>query len=328
MPSLETTYLGLSLKNPLIASSCPLTSNLGDAKQLEAAGVGGLVVRSIFEEQIREEVAGMYEALSDAGTSAALDYLRADLPMQLGPEKYIANLRELRKGLKIPVIASINCIAADQWVSFARKIQHAGADALELNVYDIPDDPAVDSAAIEARHTRLIAAIQREVSIPVGVKLSPYYTGLAHFARDLDRLPVRGLVLFNRFLQPDIDIETLELVYEVHRSHPDDLRLPLRWIAILRNLVRCDLALSSGVHSAEAAIKALLAGANAVYCCSALYRKPEGSVIREILDGLNAWMTRHDFASIDAFRGRMRERELGDGRGFERAHYVRLVGKT
>ena len=328
MPSLATTYLGLSLKNPIVASSCPLTSELKTARALEEAGVGALVVRSIFEEQIRDEVAHMYAALEEAGSSAALDYLRADLPMRLGPEKYIENLKVLRRELKIPIIASVNCIAPDQWVKFARKIESTGVDALELNVYDIPDTPTVNSAAIEQRHTELVEAIRAEVSLPIAVKLSPYYTGLANVACRMNRLGVKGLVLFNRFLQPDIDIETLELVYEVHRSHPDDLRLPLRWIAILRNLVRCDLALSSGVHSAEAAIKALLAGANAVYCCSALYRKPEGSVTREILDGLNAWMTRHDFASIDAFRGRMRERELGDGRGFERAHYVRLVGRT
>lgn len=328
MPSLQTTYLGLALKNPLIASSSPLTSSLNSARQLEEAGVGAIVVRSIFEEQIRAEVESMYDALAESGSSAAMDYLRADLPMQLGPEKYVANLQALRKGLNIPVIASINCIASDQWVSFARKIQHAGADALELNVYDIPDDPAADSAAVEARHAALVSAILAEVSIPVTVKLSPYYAGLANFARRLNRLEVKGLVLFNRFLQPDIDVETMQLLYQVHLSHPDDLRLPLRWVAILRNLVGCDLALSSGVHDANAAIKALLVGANAVYLCSALYRKPTGSAIQEILKGLEAWMERHSFATVQDFRGRMREHALGDGQGFERAHYVRLVGKT
>lgn len=328
MPSLQTTYLGLALKNPLIASSSPLTSSLNSARQLEEAGVGAIVVRSIFEEQIRAEVESMYDALAESGSSAAMDYLRADLPMQLGPEKYVANLQALRKGLSIPVIASINCIASDQWVSFARKIQHAGADALELNVYDIPEDPAVDSAAVEARHAALVSAILAEVSIPVTVKLSPFYAGLANFARRLNSLEVKGLVLFNRFLQPDIDVETMQLLYQVHLSHPDDLRLPLRWVAILRNLVGCDLALSSGVHDANAAIKALLVGANAVYLCSALYRKPMGSAIQEILTGLEAWMERHSFATVQDFRGRMREHTLGDGQGFERAHYVRLVSKT
>ena len=328
MPSLATTYLGLSLKNPLIASSCPLTSRLETARSLEAAGVGAIVVRSIFEEQIREDVAHMYDALAESDSSAALDYLRADLPMRLGPEKYIENLKALRKGLKIPVIASVNCIAPDQWVAFARKIERAGVDALELNVYDIPEDPGEDSAAVETRHAALVSAIQAEVSIPVAVKLSPYYAGLANVALRLQRLGVRGLVLFNRFLQPDIDIETQKLVYRVHLSHPDDLRLPLRWVAILRNLVGCDLALSSGVHDADAAIKALLTGANAVYCCSALYRQPTGSAVGEILKGIEAWMERHGHATLEAFRGQMRETALGDGRGFERAHYVRLVGQA
>ena len=328
MPSLETTYLGLPLKNPIIASSCPLTSSLDSARRLEAAGAGAIVVRSIFEEQIRQEVSNLYDALADSGTSAALDYLRADLPMQLGPETYVANLRALRQGLKIPVIASVNCIAADQWIAFARKLQHAGADALEMNVYDVPDDPEEDSAAIEARHVKLVESIRAEVTIPISVKLSPYYTGLMHFARHLNRLGVGAMVLFNRFLQPDIDVDRLELVYQVHLSHPDDLRLPLRWVAILRDRVGCDLALSSGVHDAKAAIKALLAGANAVYLCSALFRKPTGHVITEILQGLEAWMAEHAFATIPDVRGRMRERVLGDRHGFERAHYVRLVGET
>ena len=328
MPSLETHYLGLSLKNPLVASSCPLTSRLETARELEAAGVGAIVVRSIFEEQIRGEVAPMYDALAESGSSVALDYLRADLPMRLGPEKYIENLKAVRKGLKIPVIASVNCIAPDQWVAFARKIQHAGVDALELNVYDIPEDPGEDSAAVEARHAALVSAIRAEVSIPVAVKLGPYYAGLANMALRLQRLGARGLVLFNRFLQPDIDIETQKLVYQVHLSHPDDLRLPLRWVAMLRDLVDCDLALSSGVHDSDAAVKALLAGANAVCCCSVLYRQPYGSAVGEILQGLGEWMNRHGFATLDAFRGRMRETVLGDGRGFERAHYVRLVGEA
>lgn len=326
MQCTKCSYLGLELKNPLIASSCPLTGTVAQARKLEAAGVGGIVVRSIFEEQIREEIAGMYDSLTEAGSGAALDYLRADLPMQLGPEKYIANLRALRQELKIPVIASINCIAPDQWVTFARKLEQAGADALELNVYDIPDDPRSDSASVEARHLALVRAIKAEVKLPVAVKLSPYYAALAHLARAMEELGVAGLVLFNRFLQPDIDIERLSLHFAVHRSHPDDVRLPLRWVAILRERVRCDLALSSGVHDAGNSIKALLCGANAVYLCSALYRQPVGCVVPEILDGMRAWMARHDFATLADFSGRMREIRLGDGQGFERAHYVKTLG--
>ncbi len=325
MKRLKTSYLGLELKNPLIASSCPLTGTVAQARQLEEAGVGGIVMRSIFEEQIREDIAGMYDSLAEAGSSAALDYLRADLPMQLGPEKYIDTLRALRRELRIPVIASVNCIVADHWVAFARKLEQAGADALELNVYDIPEDPTADSAAVEARHIELTRAIKAEVKLPVAVKLCPFYTGLLHFAHSLDALGVEGLVLFNRFLQPDIDVERMRLSFEVHRSHPDDQRLPLRWVAMLRERVRCDLALSGGVHDAEGAIKALLAGANAVYLCSVLYREPIGSLTPEILQGLQAWMKRQGFSSVDDFRSRLREINLGDGRGFERAHYVKTL---
>ncbi len=326
--NLKTTYLGIELAHPLIAGSCPMTGELERARQLVEAGAAAIVMRSIFEEQIREDVAGMYDALESQGSAAALDYLRADLPMQLGPERYVENLRAMRKGLSVPVIASINCIEPDQWVSFARKLERAGADAIELNVYDIPLDGGEDSAAIEARHLELVQRIKAEVKLPVGVKLSPYYSGLLNFARRLEQLNVGGLVLFNRFLQPDIDIESLRLQYTVHRSHPNDLRLPLRWLAILRSRIGCDLALSSGVHDASALVKALLVGANAVYVCSALYRKPEGSVIDAALKGLRAWMERHDFRDLSDFQGRMREQDLKDGKGFERAHYVKALGRV
>jgi dihydroorotate dehydrogenase (fumarate) len=326
MPTtLKTSYLGLELRNPLVAASCPLTGTLEGARKLEAAGAGAIVMRSLFEEQIREEVAGLYETLAGHGSGAALEYLRADLPMRLGPENYVADLRAMRKELKIPLIASLNCIAADQWVAFARKLERAGADALEMNVYDIPADPDEDSAAVEARHLELVRAIEAEVRLPVAVKLSPFYTGLAAFVRRLSAMNVEGIVLFNRFLQPDIDIEQLRLKLEARLSRPDELRLPLRWVALLRGQLRCDLALSGGVHDGAAVVKALLAGANAVYICSALYRRPEGSAIGEALAELRDWMERHGFADIGAFRGRMRERVTGDRRGFERAHYVKTL---
>ncbi len=325
MPSLETNYLGLELKSPLVAGSCPLTSDPKAAAALAEAGVGALVVRSIFEEEIRAEMAAAYDDLADAGSAAALDYLRADLPMQLGPERYIEELKGLRKGLKIPVIASINCSTSDQWVKFARKIEAAGADALELNVYDIPSIPDLDSASIEQRHTALVAAVKAEISIPLVVKLSPYYTGLAHFAQRLDRLGVGGLVLFNRFLEPDIDIEKLELIHKGHRSTSEDMHLPLRWVAILRQQVECDLVLGCGVHEAATMIKGLLAGANAIYACTALYKQPTGAVVREMLAGVRDWMQRHDYATLAAFQGAIREEILGDGQGFERSQYVKLL---
>jgi dihydroorotate dehydrogenase (fumarate) len=267
----------------------------------------------------------MVAALEDAGTSEALDYLRADLPMRLGPERYIEALRSLRRELRIPVIASVNCVSPDQWVAFARKIERAGADALELNVYDIPVDAAQTSEDVETRHLDLVRAIEAEVKIPVAVKLSPYYSGLVSFARRLNALNVEGIVLFNRFLQPDIDIESEKLKFGVHFSRAEDLRLPMRWVAILRDHLTCDLALSSGVHDANGVIKALLVGANAVYLCSSLFLHPREALVRGMLDGLTAWMSRRGYENLASFRGKMRETALSDGSGFERAHYVRTL---
>jgi len=325
MATLKTSYLGLELKNPVVACSSTLTGSVKTARQLEAAGVGAIVMRSVFEEQIRAEVADLYDTLEDAGSSVAMDYLRADLPMRLGPEKYVENLRQLRRELKIPVIASINCIRPDLWIAFARKLEAAGADALELNVYDIPADPTAASTEIETRHLDLIRAIQNEVKLPIAVKLSPFYSGLAHFTRRVGALGVEGVVLFNRFLQPDIDIERQRLKFATTLSRPDALRLPLRWVAILREQLACDIALSSGVHDAKAAVKGLLAGANVLYMCSALYRVPYGSAATEVLTGLTEWMDRHGYADLAAFRGRLSEHETDDGHGFERAHYVRIL---
>lgn len=325
MANLKTSYLGLELKNPIVASSSPLTGSVARARELEAAGVGAIVMRSVFEEQIRGEIADMYTALEDAGTGAALDYLRADLPMRLGPEKYIEDLRSLRRELKIPVIASINCVNPDQWVTFAHRLEIAGADAIELNVYDIPVDPGMTSEDVEARHLDLVRAIEAEVKLPVAVKLSPYYSGLIAFTRQLNALNVEGVVLFNRFLQPDIDVESETLMFGVHLSRAEDLRLPLRWVAILRDQLTCDLALSGGVHDANGVIKAILAGANAAYICSALYLQPRPAVVCNMLDGLAVWMDRKGYADIAAFRGKLRETKLHDGNGFERAHYIRTL---
>lgn len=323
---LRTSYLGLPLKNPLIVSSCPLTSTVGGVEKLEAAGAAAVVVRSIFEEQIRAETAQMNDDLAAYGTGFALDYLRADLGMRLGPEKYVDEIRAIRKAVGIPVIASINCISSDQWVTFARKIEAAGASALELNLYDIPQNPAETSDAVEARHLALVKAIRAEVRLPLTIKLSPYYTNLLAFVRRLDRLGVNGIVLFNRFLQPDIDLATETLRYEVNLSREQDLRLPLRWVAILREHVRCDIAISGGVHNAAGVAKGVLAGANAAYLCSALYHNHDHrAVLGGIVDTLDEWMHRKGYADIAAFRGQQRERALGDGQGFERAHYFKIL---
>lgn len=326
MIDLATTYLGLPLANPLVVGSSTHTITVDKIRKLEAAGAGAVVLKSIFEEQIRAEVADMYESLEGDLHPEAYEYLRADIPMQIGPEKYLERVREIKAAIGIPVIASINCTTADKWVSFARKIELAGADAVELNIYDVPDSPDTAGAEIEARHVEVVRAIRAEVGIPVSVKLGPFYTSIIGVVRRLAELDVAGIVLFNRFFQPDILIEDIKLTSAINLSRPEDIRLPLRWIAILRDQVQCDLCLTTGVHDHEGAIKSLLAGANAFQICSVLYRREVGH-IGDILDGIRGWMNRHAFTSLADFRGTLKQTNLDENKGFERAQYMKtLVG--
>lgn len=322
------SYLGIELKNPFIAASGPATGNLEDARRLEEAGAGAIVMRSIFEEEIRQEIEALYDDIGMNVPSAAQDYLRAEIPVRLGPDRYVDLVRTMKSELSIPVIASINCTTASKWILFAKKLEKAGADAVELNIYDIPLDPEEDSMAIEKRRINLISAVATDLKIPVSVKLSPYYSALLNFARKAQAAGAKGLVFFNRFLQPDIDVEKMSLIDKIHFSTPADLRLPLRWVAIARDMLGCDLALSGGVHSGEAAVKAVLAGADAVYISSALYTKRGAAALTDIQTESADWMRRHGYSSFSEFRGRMREQDLTDGRGFERAHYMNILGNA
>jgi len=322
MSDLKTTYMGLSLSNPLIAGSSTHTVTVEKIKALEKAGVGAVVLKSIFEEQIRADTAEMEASLQGDMNAAAYDYLQADFAMQMGPEKYLDRLREIKAAVSIPVIASVNCVNPDRWVTFAKKIEQAGADALELNIYDFPDQDDGSSADIEKRHLNMIAAVSAEISIPIAVKISPYYTSIPDFVKRLDALDVQGVVMFNRFFQPDIDIDNMKLKAGINLSNADDIRLPVRWIAIMRKRIECDISLTGGVHSADGAIKALLAGADTVQVCSVLYKNGNKSV-GEILAGIKFWMDEKGFSSIDDFKGSMSEPEEGVKGGFARAQYVK-----
>jgi len=325
MADLKTTYLGLPLKNPLVASSSPLTNTSDSVEKLEQAGVAAIVVKSIFEEQIRADVSDMYAALEGEPSGFAMEYLRADLPAQLGPEKYLDTLKEMRKRVKIPIISSVNCVEPAHWVNYARKIEDAGADALELNLYHMPVSPVETSEKVEARYVALVQAVISAVKLPVTVKLSQHLTALMPFARVLDRAGVKGLVLFNRFLQTDVDIEKESMFYAPNYSTSAALHEQLRWVAVLRDWVRCDMAISGGIHSGAELIKALLVGANVGYICSALLVRPDLGAIREVLGGLEAWMARKGYGSLAEFRGKMRETDLQDGRGFERSQYIKAA---
>ena len=314
--------MGLSLANPIIAGSSTHTITADKVKALEAAGVGAVVLKSIFEEQIRADVSDMVDSLQGDQHAEAYEYLRADYPMQIGPEKYLERVRNIKAAVGIPVIASVNCIDGDRWVTFARKIEAAGADGIELNVYDIPQEASVTSADIEQRHLDLVAAVTEELNIPVAVKIGPYYSSIPNFVDRLSALDIQAIVMFNRFFQPDINIDEMALKSGINFSRADDICLPVRWVAMLRNRVSCDLSLTGGVHAAEGAIKALLAGANTVQVCSVLY-KHGNARIGEILAGIEAWMDAKCFNTIDDFRGKLSEPEEGPQAGFARAQYVK-----
>ncbi|MDD2460627.1 MAG: dihydroorotate dehydrogenase-like protein [Kiritimatiellia bacterium] len=328
MANLKASYLGLELKNPLVVSSNPLTDSVASVARLEAAGAAAVVMRSIFEEQINADVAEMVESLEGDTSMAALEYLRADLPGQLGPEKYVEKLKAMRVAVKIPIIASINCVKAANWVSYAKKLERAGADAIELNLYHMPVDPDETAASVETRRLMLVKAILSEVKLPVTVKLSSHYTSLLSFARMLDAAGVRGMVLFNRFLQTRVNAETESIFYAPDYSSPNVLHSQLRWTAVIRDWVRCSVAISGGIHSGEDLAKALLVGADIGYICSVLHVRRDLKVIQEILDGLSSWMAHKGYAALPAFRGKLRETDLRDGTGFERMQYVKTAAKV
>lgn len=325
MADLGTTYLGLNLKNPLVASSCTLTEHEDAILRLEDAGIGAVVLRSMFEEEITADVAGMYNELAYTESAFAMEYLRADLPARLGPEASLNRIASIKKRVGIPVIASCNCLHKAQWVSYAKKIEQAGADALELNLYRMPLDATAASARVEVGDLDTVRAVTESVNIPVAVKLSPYYTALIPFAFALQQAGVKGLVLFNRFLQTDIDIDREGFFYKPDFTTSDTLPLQLRWTAVLRNILRTDLAVSGGIHTGRDLVKSLLVGANVGCICSALYQNQDHkALIAGILETLTRWMETKAYTGIDAFRGKLRETDLTDGEGFERNQYTRL----
>ncbi len=324
MASLATTYMGLSLKNPLIVGSSTLTATADKCKELEDNGAAAVVLKSIFEEQIRAEVSTTYDTLDANMHPEAYEYLQADMPMRIGPTSYLEKISETADALSIPVIASINCTTPDKWGNFAEKIAAAGADAIELNVYDIPSSPDTSGADIEQRHLELIRAVSATVNIPISVKLGSFYSSIPAFAKALDKEDIQAIVMFNRFFQPDIDIEDLVIKPSTNLSRPEDLRMPLRWIAITSDQVNCDICLTGGVHNAEGAIKAILAGANAFQICSVLYSH-ESNHISKILSGMNEWMDNHQYKTIQDFHSLLSNKHLNTKDGFERTQYMKAL---
>lgn len=326
MVDLTTTYLGLKLKNPLVASPSPLSEKVENVKRLEDAGVAAVVLYSLFEEQIIHESLELDHFLN-RGTETyaeALTYFPNIGKFSLAPEKYLETLEKTKKAVTIPVMGSLNGVSSGGWIEYARKIQDAGADALELNTYYLPNDLNLTSNELEDNYVRLISDIKSSINIPLAVKLAPYFTALPNFARRLVEAGANGLVLFNRFYQPDFDLENLEVVPNLVLSSSDELRLPLRWIAILYGKVKTDFALTSGVHTSEDVLKAVMAGANIAMTTSALLKRGM-SVIPQILGGVEAWMVEHEYESITQMRGSMSQGAVAEPAAFERANYMKVL---
>jgi dihydroorotate dehydrogenase (fumarate) len=323
---ITTRYLGFKLRSPLVPAASPLCDDLDNLKRLEDAGAGAVVLPSLFEEQLRADRAEMAERL-EQGTESfaeALTYFPEPSEFKVGPETYLEHIRAAKSALKIPVIASLNGSTPGGWTDYARQIGQAGADAIELNIYAIPTDPDLPAARIEHTYEQIVRSVKAQVSIPVAVKLGPYFTNFAHMAARLDEAGADGLVLFNRFYQPDIDLENLEVVPNILLSTPMAMRLPLRWIAILYGRIRADLAATSGIHRATDALKMLMAGAAVATMASALLRHGIhhlAAVEEEMLQ----WMEEHEYESIDQLRGSMSQRNCPDPSSFERAQYMKAI---
>jgi dihydroorotate dehydrogenase (fumarate) len=326
MTDLSTTYLGLHLKNPLVASASPLSKKLDKARKLEEAGVSAIVMYSLFEEQIIHESLELDHYLT-RGTDSfaeAMSYLPDGGMYSAGPEKYLNHLAGLKKSLSIPVIGSLNGVSKGGWTKYARQIQDAGADALELNLYFIPTDPDLTAQELENAQVELVAEVKSAITIPLAVKLSPFVTALPNFARRVVEAGASGLVLFNRFYQPDFDLEELEIIHSLDLSTSADLRLPLRWVSILYGKVNADFALTSGVHTAGDVLKSMMAGAKVSMMASNLLQNGD-QVIPSMLNEVGWWMESHEYESIKQMQGSMSQKSVKEPAAFERANYMKVL---
>jgi len=327
MIDLSTTYLGLNLKNPLVASASPLSKKIDKARKLEEAGISAIVMYSLFEEQIIHESLELDHYLS-RGTDSfpeALTYLPDGGLYAIRPEKYLNQVAGLKKALTIPVIGSLNGVSKGGWTHYARKIEEAGADALELNMYYLATDPDLSSSDIENTQVELVADIKSAIRIPLAVKISPFVTSVPNFARRLVEAGADGLVLFNRFYQPDFNLEELEVVHSLDLSTSAELRLPLRWVSILFGRINADLALTSGIHTSRDVLKAMMAGAQVAMIASELLWDGSIQRIKEILDHTQTWMEDHEYISIKQMQGSMSQKSVKDPVAFERANYMKVL---
>lgn len=324
--NLKTKWLGLHIENPFVPSASPLSRSLDMARQLEDAGAAALVMYSLFEEAVTAEEESMVRFLhhQDHGHAEANDYLpqHLDFPGEL--DRYLEQLCALKEALDIPVVASLNGVTQGGWLQHARDLQEAGADALELNVYYIAGAPWEECTEVEQRYVDLLNDLREEITIPINMKLSPFFSSIGHMVKRMENAGASGVSLFNRFYQPDINIDTLKLQHSLHPSNSHDSLLAMRWIAMLHHRVGCSLAATGGIHTAEDAIKLLLAGADIVHLCTTLLQHGPGR-LKQIIDGVHAWMEQQNFESIDQFRGYVSQYAVTDTSTFERINYLRIL---
>jgi dihydroorotate dehydrogenase (fumarate) len=323
---LTTRYLGIEIEHPVVPSASPLSRTVDGIRRMEDAGAPAVVVHSLFEEQITLESSQLdhYLTYFTDAFAEALTWYPEMKEYHVGPEEYLDKIRRAKESVEIPVVGSLNGLTTGGWIAYAKEIEQAGADALELNVYYIPADPRMEGTAVEEMVLDVLRAVKKSVSIPVAVKLSPYYSSTAHVARRLADAGANALVLFNRFYQPDLDLERLEVVPTLALSVSEELRLPLRWVAILYGRVPVDFAITSGVHTYQDVLKGILAGANVTMMASELLKNGLPR-IRQILAGVSTWMEEHEYESVAQMQGSMSQQHVSDPAAFERANYMRIL---
>lgn len=323
---LRTSYLGMELAHPVVVSACSLGFDPANLKRMEDAGASAIVLPSLFEEQIVHDQMAVHEfyEFTSEKFSEALSFFPEMDDYNTGPEAYLRLVEQAKRSLSVPIIGSLNGTSAGGWTRYAHLIQDAGADALELNIYHLVTDPGIDAQAAEARYLELVAELRKAVSIPLAIKLGPFFSALPHMATRLVEAGADGLVLFNRFYQPDIDLETLRVVPRLVLSTSDEVRLPMRWIAILSGRVQASLAATTGVHTPEDVLKLLLAGADVTMVASALYTRGIDH-LRLLVDGVRSWLEEHDYTSVAQMKGSVSQANAQDPEAFERANYIRTL---
>jgi dihydroorotate dehydrogenase (fumarate) len=326
MANLQVTYLGLNLKNPLVVGASNLTDNVESIKALAKAGAGAIVLKSLFEEQIKIDMAKVNKPYDPIHQHVESNDYQLFYETQHEVEQYLKLITQAKEAVDIPIIASINCSTADNWTSFAHKIESAGADALELNVFILPSDPKKSAEEIRKTYFDIIKKVSKTVHIPIAIKLGYYFDNVAGMLQKISKLDIAGLVLFNRFYLPDIDLEKEELKVGSYLTTSDDKANTLRWIGIMRDIVDCDIAATTGIHSSDDLIKMILVGADAVQMVSAIY-KNSPSYISEVLQQVTDWMDKHGYATIDEFKGKLSKAGSKNNEMYERVQFMRYSGK-